>query len=93
MTSSSANPPHPAEPTSVPIYPAGPSYIAAARRRILKRTFAEDDAAVAAEHEHKQKTKAEEDGAELYPGLGEESEAASLLQMDAKEWKVRGVLR
>jgi DnaJ family protein C protein 2 len=58
----------------------------------LKRSFAEDDAAVAEEQAHLAKVKAAEEGDELYPGLGEEKEERHLLEMDAKEWKVRYVV-
>ncbi len=73
--------------TSLPIYPAGPSYISAARRRLKNLSFAEDDAHMASHHASLAASRAAEDGAELYPGLGEEKEDRRLLEMDAKEWK------
>jgi DnaJ family protein C protein 2 len=70
------------------LYPAGPAYIASARRQLLGRTFEQDDEATLAHRQaHAEKVKKEQ-GEELYPGLGEEEEEQALLKRDAKEWKV-----
>ena len=74
-------------PTPRKAYPAGPSYLASARRQLLQRTFAEDDAAVQAHLEALRAQQATDAGETLYPGLGEEEESAQLLQSDPKEWK------
>ncbi|WVQ84817.1 hypothetical protein IAT38_006974 [Cryptococcus sp. DSM 104549] len=78
----------PTAPTSLPVYPAGPSFISAARRQLLQRSFAEDDAAVTASREAAAAAAADEnsDGA-AYPGLGEEEEHSTVLATDPKEWK------
>ena len=84
---SKPSPSKPSAPTSLQVYPAGPSYISAARRQILQRTFAQDDEATLASHAARQadvKANGEED---LYPGLGEEEESATVLACDPKEWK------
>lgn len=70
------------------VYPAGPSFIASARRQILKLSFEEDDKREAELHHEKQKAKVVDSGEDLYPGLGEEQEDRHLLSLDAKEWKV-----
>ena len=75
-------------PISRPVYPAGPSYISAARRHLLQRSFAEDDKAVE-EQRSKAAAEAEKEGGDgnVYPGLGEEQESAAILASDPKEWK------
>ncbi len=80
--------PHPTAPTTLPVYPAGPSFISASRRRLLKRSFSEDDSAVEAEEASKPKVASGDDDANMFPGLGEEREGQNLLSLDAKEWKV-----
>lgn len=74
-------------PSTLPVYPAGPSYIAAARRHILQRSFAEDDKHV--ESSRQAAADAQKAGSEgdLYPGLGEEEESQATLSLDPKEWK------
>lgn len=74
-------------PSTRTAYPAGPSYLASARRQLLQRTFAEDDAAVQAHLEALRAQQASDAGETLFPGLGEEEESAALLQNDPKEWK------
>ncbi|CAD6587396.1 MAG: hypothetical protein TREMPRED_004748, partial [Tremellales sp. Tagirdzhanova-0007] len=74
-------------PTSLPIYPAGPSFIASARRHLLQRSFAEDDAAIAGSRDAAAAAHAETSEGDLYPGLGEEKEPAGVLASDPKEWK------
>ena len=74
-------------PISLPIYPAGPSFIASARRHLLQRSFAEDDAAIAASREAAAAIHAETSEGDLYPGLGEDKEPVGVLASDPKEWK------
>lgn len=74
-------------PTQLPIYAAGPSYIAACRRQLLQHSFEDDDKVAAEVRAAKEAELKGQQGAELYPGLGEEKEDRSLLSMDAKEWK------
>ncbi|EIW71338.1 hypothetical protein TREMEDRAFT_60268 [Tremella mesenterica DSM 1558] len=69
------------------VYPAGPSFVASARRQLLQRSFAEDD-----EHVLKVRAEAEKlakagEGEDEYPGLGLEEESQELLASDPKEWK------
>lgn len=75
-------------PKQLPIYPAGPSFISAARRQILQRSFADDDKAIleARERDAEAKANASVDGTQ-YPGLGEEEESQTVLSSDPKEWK------
>lgn len=72
---------------ALPLYPAGPSYLSSARRQLLQRSFAEDDAALLAERERAAAEASAAEGEELYPGLGEEKESAETLAYDPKEWK------
>lgn len=74
-------------PISLPLYPAGPSFIASARRHLLQRSFAEDDLAVTASRDQAAAAQAGVDGVDPYPGLGEEQEDAGVLASDPKEWK------
>ena len=74
-------------PSTLPTYPAGPSYLSSARRQLLQRSFAEDDAAVLAHLEALRAQQASDQGETLYPGLGEEEEDKALLANDPKEWK------
>lgn len=74
--------------TQYPVYPAGPSFIAQARRDILNLSWEEDDKIQAKLHHEKLQAKAIEAGEELYPGLGEEVEEKHVLAYDPKEWKV-----
>lgn len=74
-------------PISLPIYPAGPSFIASARRQLLQRSFAEDDAAVTASHDLAAAAHADGTNDNPYPGLGEEEESTATLSSDPKEWK------
>jgi DnaJ family protein C protein 2 len=74
--------------TKYPVYPAGPSFIAQARRDILNLSYEEDDKIQAKLHHEKLQAKAIEAGEELYPGLGEEVEEKHVLAYDPKEWKV-----
>ncbi|KIR36654.1 zuotin [Cryptococcus deuterogattii 99/473] len=85
---SKPSPSKPSAPKQLPIYPAGPSFISAARRQILQRSFADDDKAVleAREREAEAKANASADGSQ-YPGLGEEEEPHTVLSSDPKEWK------
>ncbi|ORY34571.1 DnaJ domain-containing protein [Naematelia encephala] len=77
----------PSPPISLQVYPAGPSFIASARRQILQRTFAEDDKAVESSRAAAAAAAANGASGDLYPGLGEEQEAPELLASDPKEWK------
>lgn len=84
------NKPSPAKPSSpvqLPVYPAGPSFISAARRQILQRSFEEDDKAVNASREAAAAANKGNNENDLYPGLGEEVEPEALLANDPKEWK------
>jgi DnaJ family protein C protein 2 len=74
-------------PVKLPVYPAGPSYISAAKRHLLQRSFAEDDEELALEREAAAAKAREEANGEPYPGLGEEVEHKDLLASDPKEWK------
>ncbi|WVN87443.1 uncharacterized protein L203_102624 [Cryptococcus depauperatus CBS 7841] len=75
-------------PTQLPVYPAGPSFIAVARRQILQRSFAEDDKVVADIRARAAEAKAKESGdGDIHPGLGEEEEPHEVLSSDPKEWK------
>ncbi|ODN79346.1 hypothetical protein L202_03350 [Cryptococcus amylolentus CBS 6039] len=81
-------PSKPSAPASLPVYPAGPSFISAARRQLLQRSFAQDDEAVLAARAHAAEAKSKEfNESDLYPGLGEEEEHESVLKTDPKEWK------
>lgn len=71
----------------LPVYPAGPSFISAARRQILQRSFEEDDKHVLSAREAAAaQVEAAGDG-NPYPGLGEEQESKETLASDPKEWK------
>jgi len=74
-------------PVDLPVYPAGPSFISAARRHILQRSFAEDDKHVETARAALAEASKSNGDADLYPGLGEEEEASSILESDPKEWK------
>ncbi|BEJ11699.1 hypothetical protein CspHIS471_0201590 [Cutaneotrichosporon sp. HIS471] len=75
------------KPVERQVYPAGPSYISYARRELLQLSFAEcDEATSSARAAAAAKAKAGE-AEVLFPGLGEEDEAAQLLASDPKEWK------
>lgn len=74
-------------PSSLPVYPAGPSYIAAARRHILQRSFAEDDKHVETSRQAAADANKSNGENDLYPGLGEEAESNATLSLDPKEWK------
>lgn len=75
------------KPVERQVYPAGPSYISYARREVLQLSFAQDDEATSsARAAAAAKAKAGE-AEVLFPGLGEEEEAAALLASDPKEWK------
>ena len=74
-------------PSTLPLYPAGPSFVSAARRHILQRTFAEDDEHTLEAQRIAQEAKDNEGGGDLYPGLGEEEESSAILSQDPKEWK------
>lgn len=74
-------------PVDLPVYPAGPSYISAARRHILQRSFAEDDKHVESARAALAEASKSGGDADLYPGLGEEEESAAILESDPKEWK------
>ena len=80
-------PSKPSPPISLPVYPAGPSYIASARRQILQRTFEEDDKAVEASRAKLANGQVQNGEETLFPGLGEEEESAAVLACDPKEWK------
>ncbi|WVR07936.1 hypothetical protein IAU60_004979 [Kwoniella sp. DSM 27419] len=77
----------PSAPTQLQVYPAGPSYISAARRQILQRSFEEDDKHVLSAREAAAAAQQGNGEGELYPGLGEEEEPAHVLEQDPKEWK------
>ncbi|WVQ95903.1 hypothetical protein IAU59_003002 [Kwoniella sp. CBS 9459] len=77
----------PSAPTQLPVYPAGPSFISAARRQILQRSFEEDDKHVHSAREAAAAAQQTEGDGQLFPGLGEEEEPAHVLQQDPKEWK------
>jgi DnaJ family protein C protein 2 len=86
---------HPTTPSSVSapstkfsVYPAGPSFIASARRQHLNLSWEDDDKLEADLLHQKLQAKAIEAGEELYPGLGEEQEEKHVLAYDPKEWKV-----
>lgn len=74
-------------PSSLPVYPAGPSYISAARRHILQRSFAEDDKHVLSARSAAAEAEKSNGDGDLYPGLGEEEESPATLAQDPKEWK------
>ena len=77
----------PSAPSKHQLYAAGPSYISAARRQILQRSFAEDDKhVISARAAAADAEKSAGDG-DPYPGLGEEQEDAATLASDPKEWK------
>ena len=80
-------PAKPSAPASLPVYPAGPSFIGAARRHILQRSFEEDDKHYAAAREAKAAAAKSAEGETLFPGLGEEEESKETLSSDPKEWK------
>lgn len=75
------------KPISLPVYPAGPSFIASARRHLLQRSFAEDDAAIATARSAAAAIEKDAANGDPYPGLGEEQETAQVLASDPKEWK------
>lgn len=77
----------PSAPSKLQVYPAGPSFISAARRQILQRSFAEDDEATAASRAAKAEAVKGDAEENLYPGLGDEEESAAILASDPKEWK------
>lgn len=77
----------PSAPISLPVYPAGPSFIASARRQILQRTFAEDDKAIESNRAAAALHASANGEENLYPGLGEEEEDSGILGSDPKEWK------
>lgn len=74
-------------PTQLPIYPAGPSFISSARRHLLQRSFADDDAAITAQRDAAAAAQKDSANGDPYPGLGEEQESAATLSADPKEWK------
>ncbi|KAK6908604.1 hypothetical protein I203_102607 [Kwoniella mangroviensis CBS 8507] len=77
----------PSSPSQLPLYPAGPSFISAARRQILQRSFEEDDKHVLAAREKEAAAKEDKGDGLSYPGLGEEDEPSHVLNQDPKEWK------
>ena len=78
----------PTAPILFPVYPAGPSFIASARRHLLQRTFSEDDKDIlASQQAAAAAAQAGQVNGNEYPGLGEEQESAATLASDPKEWK------
>ncbi|WWD20472.1 hypothetical protein CI109_104948 [Kwoniella shandongensis] len=77
----------PSAPSSLPLYPAGPSFISAARREILQRTFEQDDAEITASREAAKAAQQDASDGNPFPGLGEEEEDSHVLAQDPKEWK------
>jgi DnaJ family protein C protein 2 len=75
------------QPSTLPLYPAGPSFISAARRHILQRSFAEDDKHVEASRAAAAHAEQSAGDGNPYPGLGEEDESPATLASDPKEWK------
>ena len=71
--------------TSAAILPVGPAFQAHARRVLNQRSFAEDDAALAAEKAANGGSDEAED--ETDAGLGDEQEDKALLASDPKLWK------
>ncbi|KAG0370937.1 hypothetical protein BC939DRAFT_527662 [Gamsiella multidivaricata] len=77
------------EPILEAVEPVGPQYLAHARRKLLNRTFSEDE-------EHLERTKAEADAAAVAAQLADDAENADYeiepdhkddLKRDAKDWK------
>ncbi|WRT69846.1 uncharacterized protein IL334_006837 [Kwoniella shivajii] len=77
----------PSAPTQLTLYPAGPSFIGAARRQILQRSFEEDDKNIIKAREEAEASNVDKGDGSLYPGLGEEEEPHHVLSQDPKEWK------
>lgn len=72
--------------SSATLLPAGPSYIAHARRQLQQLDFAADDAQEEARLQALRDANVDVD--ELDNDIGEEPESAELLERDPKQWKV-----
>jgi DnaJ family protein C protein 2 len=69
------------------VYPAGPSYVLYTTKELLQRSFAEHDEATSSARAAAAAARAANVEEVLFPGLGEEEEATSLLASDPKAWK------
>jgi DnaJ family protein C protein 2 len=72
-----------------PLFPAGPSYLAHARRQNENLSFEQLDKIHAEEAARHAELNADDGDEEQYRGIAEEEESQELLMRDPKDWKVR----